>query len=85
MPPSRSCRPGCSAAQVDYVYSLLLGWIIDKLARSPGFAGRPDRHEVEAALGRVAYRVLAQRDWGEDAPTAAISEAISTAGIGGRS
>lgn len=61
--------------QVDYVYSLLLGWIVDKLARSPSFAGRPDRRQVEAALEKVAYRVLAQRDWGDDAPTMAISKA----------
>ncbi|WP_172831728.1 MDR family MFS transporter [Mycobacterium asiaticum] len=54
--------------QVDYVYSLLLAWIIDKLSRSPGFDGRPDRREVEAALGRVAYRVIAQRDWFDEAP-----------------
>ena len=54
--------------QVDYVYSLLLGWIVDKLSRSPGFAGRPDRHEVEVALQHVAHRVLAQRDWDDDAP-----------------
>jgi hypothetical protein len=63
--------------QVDYVYSLLLGWIVDKLARSPGFAGRPDRRVVEAALERVAYRVLVQRDWGDDAPTLAISGTAS--------
>jgi EmrB/QacA subfamily drug resistance transporter len=63
--------------QVDYVYSLLLGWIVDKLARSPGFAARPDRRVVEAALERVAYRVLVQRDWGDDAPTLAISGTAS--------
>jgi EmrB/QacA subfamily drug resistance transporter len=55
--------------QVDYVYSLLLAWIVDKLARSPSYQGRPDRHEVEAALERVAHRVLVQRDWHDDAPT----------------
>jgi EmrB/QacA subfamily drug resistance transporter len=70
--------------QVDYVYSLLLGWIADKLARSPGFAGRPDRRVVEAALERVAYRVLVQRDWGDDAPTTAIPKAAVTAGAGER-
>ncbi|OBK56078.1 MFS transporter [Mycobacterium gordonae] len=58
--------------QVQYVYSLLLAWIIDKLSRSPGFAVRPDRSQVEAALGRVAYRVIAQRDWSEDTATEAI-------------
>ncbi len=55
--------------QVDYVYSLLLAWIVDKLARSPSFEGRPDHREVEAALQRVAHRVLVQRDWHDDAPT----------------
>jgi EmrB/QacA subfamily drug resistance transporter len=59
--------------QVDYVYALLLEWITDKLARSPGFAGRPDRAAVAAALGRVAYRVIAQRDWPEESPRPAIA------------
>ncbi|MBX9979212.1 MAG: MFS transporter, partial [Mycobacterium gordonae] len=59
--------------QVQYVYSLLLAWITDKLSRSPGFAVRPDRAQVEAALGRVAYRVIAQRDWNEDTATEAIA------------
>ena len=54
-------------------YSLLLAWIIDKLSRSPGFAVRPDRAQVEDALGRVAYRVIAQRDWNEDTATEAIA------------
>jgi Fungal trichothecene efflux pump (TRI12) len=58
--------------QVDYVYSLLLAWLVDKLARSPGFEGRPDRRQVEAALQRVAHRVLAQRDWHDESPTVAI-------------
>ncbi|MGH3560531.1 MAG: MFS transporter, partial [Mycobacterium sp.] len=54
--------------QVGLVSSLVLGWVSDKLARSPSFQGRPDRREVEAALQRVAYRALAQRDWAEDRP-----------------
>lgn len=57
------------AQQVDYVHSLLVGWLVDKLARSPGFDGRPDRRVVEAALNRVAGRVLAQQDWSDDRPT----------------
>jgi EmrB/QacA subfamily drug resistance transporter len=57
------------ARQIDYVYSLLLAWIVDKLARSPSYHGRPDRREVEAALEHIAHRVLAQRDWHDDAPT----------------
>jgi EmrB/QacA subfamily drug resistance transporter len=59
--------------QVEYVYSLLLAWIVDKLSRSPGFQGRPDRREVEAALQRIAHRVLAQRDWHDEAPTVALA------------
>ena len=54
--------------QVDYVYSLLLAWIVDKLSRSPGFEGRPDRRQVEVALEHVAHQVLAQRDWYDERP-----------------
>ena len=61
--------------QVAYVHSLLLAWLVDKLARSPSFEGRPDRRAVEAALDRVAYRVLAQRDWQDEQPTMAIPSA----------
>ncbi|OMC15620.1 MDR family MFS transporter [Mycobacterium colombiense] len=61
--------------QVAYVHSLLLAWLVDKLARSPGFEGRPDRRAVEAALERVAHRVLAQRDWQDEQPTVAIPSA----------
>lgn len=57
------------AQQVSYVHSLLVGWLVDKLARSPGFDGRPDRRVVEAALNRVAGRVLAQQDWSDESPT----------------
>jgi EmrB/QacA subfamily drug resistance transporter len=57
--------------QVDYVYSLLLAWIADKLARSPSFEGRPDRREIETALQHIAHRVLTQRDWNDDAPSTA--------------
>ncbi|OSC29300.1 MFS transporter [Mycobacterium vulneris] len=61
--------------QVAYVQSLLLAWLVDKLARSPGVEGRPDRRAVEAALERVAHRVLAQRDWHDEQPTKAIPSA----------
>ncbi|MEO8816494.1 MAG: MDR family MFS transporter [Mycobacterium sp.] len=54
--------------QVELVSSLILGWVADKLARSPGFEGRPDRGEVEAALQRIAHQALAQRDWEQDRP-----------------
>ena len=63
------------AQQVDYVYSLLLAWIADKLARSPSYEGRPDRHDVEAALEHIAHRVLAQRDWHDETPTAVLAGA----------
>jgi hypothetical protein len=68
------------AQQVDYVYSLLLGWIVDKLSRSPSYQGRPDRREVETALQHIAHRVLAQRDWHDDAPRTGRLEA----GVGDR-
>jgi EmrB/QacA subfamily drug resistance transporter len=57
------------AQQVDYVYSLLLAWIVDRLGRSPSYQGRPDRQAVEDALQHVAHRVLTQRDWHDDAPS----------------
>lgn len=60
------------AQQVGYVHSLLVAWLVDKVARSPGFEGRPDRRAVQAALERVAHRVLAQRDWHDEKPTMAI-------------
>ncbi|OMC49156.1 MDR family MFS transporter [Mycobacterium sp. IS-1264] len=59
---------------VDYVYSLLVAWILDKLARSPSFEGRPDRRQVEAAMERIAHRVLAQREWHDEQPTIAIPQ-----------
>lgn len=49
--------------QVRFVTSLVQDWVSDKLARSSGFAGRPDRAEVEAALQRIAHRALVDRDW----------------------
>jgi hypothetical protein len=57
-----------------------VAWLVDKLARSPGFEGRPDRREVEAALQRVAGRVLAQRDWHAEAPTTAIGSVAAQPG-----
>jgi EmrB/QacA subfamily drug resistance transporter len=52
--------------QVDFVSTLLQGWIIDKLTRSPDFQGRPDRAQVETALNRIAHRIVAQPGWGDD-------------------
>ena len=57
-------QPG--ARQVDAVSSALVSRIVDKLAQSPTFEGRPDREQVEAALERIAHRVLVQRDWTDD-------------------
>ncbi|WP_322857712.1 MDR family MFS transporter [Mycobacterium shigaense] len=63
--------------QIDYVYSLLLAWIVDKLGRSPSYQGRPDRQAVETALEHIAHRVLAQRDWHDDATrTGALKAAV---------
>ncbi|MDH6194253.1 EmrB/QacA subfamily drug resistance transporter [Mycobacterium frederiksbergense] len=51
--------------QVDGVSAALVGRIVDKLAASPSFEGRPDRAQVEAALERIAHKVV-QRDWDDD-------------------
>lgn len=53
-------------SQVDSVSAALVRRIVDKLATSPTFEGRPDRIQVEAALERIAHRALVQRDWGDD-------------------
>lgn len=65
--------------QVGFVSSLVQEWVVDKLARSPGFEGRPDRGEVEAALQRIAYRSLADRDWAVQSPELAGSAHDGTA------
>jgi MFS family permease len=52
--------------QVDTISAAIVGRIVDKLATSPTFEGRPDRLEVEAALERIAHRMLVQRDWADD-------------------
>ncbi len=54
------------ARQVDCASAALVSRIVDKLATSPTFEGRPDREQVEAALERIAHRVLVQRDWNDD-------------------
>jgi EmrB/QacA subfamily drug resistance transporter len=54
------------ARQVDFVSTLIRDWIVDKLTRSPNFEGRPDRAQVEAALDRIAHRIVVQPDWGGD-------------------
>jgi hypothetical protein len=52
--------------QVDAISAILVGRIVDKLATSSSFEGRPDRAQVEAALERIAHRMLVQRDWTDD-------------------
>jgi EmrB/QacA subfamily drug resistance transporter len=71
--------------QVDFVSTLLQEWIVDKLTRSPNFQGRPDRAQVEAALNRIAHRIVAQPDWGEDRRrlSAAATQRIPIAASGG--
>lgn len=63
--------------QVDFVSNLIRDWIVDKLTRAPGFQGRPDRAQVEAALDRISHRVVAQRDWHEGRGQPAIGARIS--------
>jgi hypothetical protein len=54
--------------QVDAISAAIVGRIVDKLATSSSFAGRPDRLQVEAALERIAHRILVQRDWTDGPP-----------------
>lgn len=54
------------AEEVDAIRATLAGRMVDKLAQSPTFEGRPDRDEVEAALDRIAVRMLVQRDWSDE-------------------
>lgn len=57
--------------QVDCASSALANRIVDTLAASSAFEGRPDREQVEAALERISHRLLAQRDWDDRAVPAA--------------
>ena len=54
------------ARQVDAASAALVSRIVEKLSSSPTFEGRPDRDDVEAALERIAQRLLVQRDWDDD-------------------
>ncbi len=54
--------------EVDFLSSLLQGWIIDKVSRSGHVEGRLDRAQVEAALNRITHRIVAQPNWGDDQP-----------------
>jgi hypothetical protein len=65
------------AEQVDAISATIVGLIVDKLAESPSFEGRPDRLQVDAALERIAHRMLVQRHWTDD------RGALATAGSPG--
>jgi EmrB/QacA subfamily drug resistance transporter len=52
--------------QVDAASSAIVGRIMDKLDQSPSFEGRADRAQVEAAIERIAHRMLMQRDWDDE-------------------
>jgi EmrB/QacA subfamily drug resistance transporter len=52
--------------EVDAVSTALVRKIVHRLARSTNFEGRPDRVQVEAALERIAQRMLVQREWDRD-------------------
>ncbi len=52
--------------QVDCASAALVSRIVDKLATSATFEGRPDREQVDAALERIAHQLLVQRDWEDD-------------------
>jgi EmrB/QacA subfamily drug resistance transporter len=54
--------------RVDAISAVIVGRIVDKLATSSSFEGRPDRVQVEAALERIAHRMLVQRNWADDRP-----------------
>ncbi|WP_328356578.1 MFS transporter [Mycobacterium sp. NBC_00419] len=54
------------AREVDAVSAALVRKIVHRLAKSTNFEGRPDRMQVEAALERIAQRMLVQREWDRD-------------------
>jgi EmrB/QacA subfamily drug resistance transporter len=47
--------------QIDVASSAIVGRIVDKLGTAGNFQGRPDRLHVEAALERIAHRLLLQQ------------------------
>ena len=70
--PATRCAPATSsgsprpASGRSTPSSALVGRIVDKLACSPTFEGRPDRVQVEAALERITHRIMVQRDWDDN-------------------
>ncbi|ORA02625.1 MDR family MFS transporter [Mycolicibacterium bacteremicum] len=57
------------ADQVQVAIDALVGKLVERLSGSgaaTGFDGRPDRLQVEAALERIAHRMVVQPQWVED-------------------
>ena len=61
-------------SQVNALSAAIVGRIVDKLAQSPSFDGRPDRAQVDVALERIAHRMLVQRDWTDDAKELVVAQ-----------
>ncbi|MDV3123539.1 MFS transporter [Mycobacterium sp. 21AC1] len=55
------------ARQVDIFRAGMTEWLTHQLEQSSGLQTRPERHEVQDALERIAQNVLVQRDWTDDA------------------
>ncbi len=53
------------ARQVEVAIDALVGKLVQRLAEAPDYQGRPDRVQVEAALERIAHRMVLQREWTE--------------------
>ena len=53
------------ARQVDVAIGALVAKLVQRLAEAPDYRGRPDKLQVEAALERIAHRMVLQREWTE--------------------
>ncbi|WP_395312024.1 MDR family MFS transporter [Mycobacterium sp. AMU20-3851] len=53
------------ARQVEVAIGALVGKLVQRLAEAPDYQGRPDKAQVEAALERIAHRMVLQREWTE--------------------
>lgn len=53
------------ARQVDVAIDALVSKLVERLSTTPGYDGRPDRIQVEAALERIAHRMVLQPQWVE--------------------
>jgi hypothetical protein len=49
--------------QVDAVSKIIVALLVQKLSQSPNFEAAPNHTQVEAALERIARRILGQRDF----------------------